>query len=117
MAFILPGGYVDEHGTVHEEVELRPLTGQEEELLRGMPPDAPAARVVTELLARCIVRLGSLSAVNRDVARDMLVGDREYLVMRLFELTCGATLNALVHCPAEDCNAPMDITLSLAALT
>jgi hypothetical protein len=116
MVFTLPGGYVDQHGTVHDEVELSPLTGRDEEFLRGMAADTPSARVITELLRRCIGRLGSLPAINENVARDMLVGDREYVVMRLFELTCGSTLNAVLRCPSEDCNKPMDVTLSLAEM-
>jgi hypothetical protein len=116
MVFTLPGGYVDQHGTVHHEVELSALTGRDEEFLRSMAADTPSARVVTELLVRCIGRLGSLPAINENVARDMLVGDREYVVMRLFELTCGSTLNAVLRCPGEDCNKPMDVTLSLAEM-
>ena len=31
--FLLPGGYVDEQGVLHREVDLAPLSGREEELL------------------------------------------------------------------------------------
>ena len=51
--------------------------------------------------------------VNEDVARGLLVGDREYLVMRLFEESCGGILNARLRCPDGDCGALMDVALSL----
>jgi hypothetical protein len=116
MLLTLPGGYVDQHGTVHDEVELSPLTGRDEEFLHALAADTPPARIITELLGRCIERLGSLPAMNKDLAREMLVGDREYLVMRLFELTCGTTLDAVLICPGQDCGKPMDVTLSLAEM-
>jgi hypothetical protein len=116
MVLTLPGGYIDQHGLLHNEVELSALTGRHEEFLRGVAADTPSAQVITGLLERCIRRLGSLPAMNEDVARNMLVADREYVVMRLFELTCGSTLNAVLHCPGEDCNMPLEVTLSLAEM-
>src|SRR4051812_15477151 len=101
MVLTLPGGYVDQHGTLHSEVDLFALTGRHEEFLREVAADAPPAAIITGLLGRCIGRLGSLPAVNEDVARDMLVADREYVVMRLFELSYAGTLNAVLHCPGE----------------
>jgi hypothetical protein len=113
IVFTLPSGYVDEDGAVHSEVELSPLTGQEDAYLSNLMANVPSTRVITELLRRCIRRLGSLPVINDNVVREMLVGDREFVVMRLREMTWGSTVNAILRCPAEDCNEPMDVTLSL----
>jgi len=117
MVVTLPGGYVDQHGNVHNDAELLPLTGRDEEFLCTLPVGAPIAPVVTGLLGRCVRRLGSLPEFTEDVARNLLVGDREYLVMKLFEITSGSTLNILLRCPGEDCRQPMDVTLSLGEMT
>jgi hypothetical protein len=113
MNVTLPGGYVDEHGAVHREVELASLTGRDEMELRDQAARLTSAAIITALLARCVRRLGSLPAVNENVARGMLVGDREFLVMRLFEHNCGAAVNGAMRCPNGDCRKLMDMTLSL----
>jgi hypothetical protein len=114
MMLTLPSGYIDQDGILHRELELLPLTGRHEEFLHGLATDTPSSKVITGLLGRCIGRLGSLAAMTETVARDMLVADREYAVMRLFELTCGDTLPAILHCPGDDCRAPMEVMLSVA---
>jgi hypothetical protein len=116
LVFTLPSGFVDDNGALHSEVELSPLTGREEEYLSTVVGTIPSTRVITELLRRCMRRLGSLPAISDSVAREMVVGDREYVVMRLREMTWGSTVNAILRCPAEDCSKPMDVTLSLREL-
>ena len=109
----LPGGYVDEHGVVQAEAELTPLTGRDEEWLADLPQDAPASAVVTKLLARRLVRIGTLRPVTASTVRDMLVGDREYLILKLREITFGNRVDAVFHCPNPDCGKPMDVTFSV----
>jgi hypothetical protein len=113
MVFTLPGGYVDPSGVVHREFELSPLTGRDEEYLCAMAGNALSAHVVTGLLGRCIRRLGSLRAMSEEVAREMLVGDREYVVMKIRQITWGRTVNAVLRCPSKECNKPMDVMVSL----
>lgn len=113
---LLPGGYIDDDGAVHREAVLRPLTGLEEEWLIGLAPDACAASVITGLLTRCLVRVGRLSPVSRAVAREMLVGDREYLIMKLREMNCGTRVNAVIKCSNPGCEKPMDVSFSLGDL-
>jgi hypothetical protein len=113
---LLPGGYVDEDGAVHSEAVLRPLTGLEEEWLSGLPPGTSAACIVTGLLTRCLVRIGRLSPVPRSVVRNLLVGDRDYLLMKLRELTYGTWVNSVIQCANPDCGKPMDVSFSLADL-
>jgi Phage tail assembly chaperone proteins, E, or 41 or 14 len=116
MLLRLPGGYIDPDGKVHGEVELSPLTGADEVYLRDFASATPSARIITGLLARCVRRVGSAPAMSEDIARDMLVGDREYLVVRLFEQSCGAATNVQLRCPGEDCGKIMDVALPLAAM-
>ncbi len=76
MTYRLPGGYVDEDGTLHREAELAPLSGHEEELLADQGGHASAV-LVTPLLSRCVRRIGTISPVTEDVARTLLVADRQ----------------------------------------
>jgi hypothetical protein len=111
--FILLGGYVAGDGAVHREVELAPLTGNEEAFLASVPTSACAASVVTGLLSRCVKRMGSLERINPSLIRDLLVGDRDYLILRLREMTFGSKVGAILHCPDSRCGKPTDIAFSL----
>jgi hypothetical protein len=114
--FALPGGFVDGAGAVHREVALRPLTGREEEYLASLAEDTPSGGVITQLLARCVRRIGDIPGVDAAAIRDMLVGDREYLMVKLRQMTSGDRLRILLPCPSSDCGKQMEIPLSLAEL-
>ncbi|MGH9929225.1 MAG: hypothetical protein ACREA9_08355 [Pyrinomonadaceae bacterium] len=111
--FSLPGGYVDDEGVTHREVELAPVTGFEEELLDSVVPAVCSAYVVTALLSRCLRRVGKFAPVTASLVRDLLVGDREFLMLKLRELTLGKSLNAMLVCGDPKCAQCMDIALNL----
>ena len=98
----LPGGYVDEAGVVHRHVELTPLSGREEEFLAGNHR-SESASLVTMVLSRCIRRIGTISPVSEQVARNLLVADRQYLLLKLREATFGDRVQATIFCPWPDC--------------
>lgn len=110
-ACLLPGGYLDEGGTLHRDVELVPLSGREEELLAGTRSDG--AHLVTQVLCHCVVRLGSIRPMTPDVARRLLVGDRQYLLLRLREITFGDRIEGTLSCPWPDCGARVDVDFSI----
>ena len=109
----LPGGYVDDEGVIHREVELAPVTGFEEELLDSVGPAGHSAQIVTALLARCLRRVGKLAPVTTSLVRDLLINDREFLMLKLRGLTLGKRLRAMIVCNDPKCAQSMDITLKL----
>src|SRR5579864_2393308 len=111
--FILPLGLVDEEDRCHREAELRPLSGQEQRMLASFRPSTPVALITTELLCRCLVRLGSLPSVDRCAVRNLLAGDREFLLLKLYQMTFGNNLLALLRCPAEECGESLEFPLAL----
>jgi hypothetical protein len=108
----LPGGYLDPEGRLHRLVELAPLSGRDEELLTR--PGRPAAELVTEVLSGCLRRVGTIAPVAREVARDLLVGDRQYLLLKLREATFGGRIEATVRCPWPGCGAKVDVDFAVA---
>ena len=113
QTFTLPGGYVDDQGVTQRQVELAPVTGFEEEYLANVGPAVCSASVVTALLARCIHRVGTLEPVTTSLVGNLLVGDREFLMLKLREMTCGNKLDAVLFCADPECGKPMDVTLNL----
>ena len=107
--FLLPGGLVLEDRRLGT-VELRPLTGREEEWLAGHA-DTPAARAVTKLLDACVTHIEDL-APTTELIRRLLVGDRDYLVLQLRRLTFGDEFRAVLACP--ECGSKMDVDFSAA---
>ncbi|MGH7775202.1 MAG: hypothetical protein ACREQA_23495 [Candidatus Binatia bacterium] len=109
---LLPGGYVDKGGVAHREVELIPLTGREEELLAGSH-QGESASLVTVVLSRCIRRIGTIHLVSEEVARSLLIADRQYLLLKLREVTFGDQVRANIFCPWPDCGKRVAINFSI----
>jgi len=109
--FALPGGHLGPDGALHTEARLAPLTGLDEEFLGRLPAEVCSASAVTALLGRCLVRVGACDAAGEELARSLLVGDREYLLLKLREMTFGPRVSAVLNC--RDCGAPMDVAFEL----
>jgi hypothetical protein len=99
---MLPGGYWDAAGVLHREFELAVLTGREEELL-AQTRRAETASLVSAILSRTVRRVGNISPVTEEVARQLLVADRQYLLLKLRQFTFGDIVRADLFCPWADC--------------
>ena len=88
---------------------LRPLSGREEEWL-ARHQRCPSATRVSWLLNSCLLALGDRQA-NGDLARRLLVADRDYLILQLRRLTFGDQVQAVVPCRA--CKQKMDVDFHL----
>jgi len=108
---LLPGGYWDAAGVLHRQAQLTALTGREEELLADKAVCAAAA--ATAVLARCVRRIGTVEPVTQEVARELLVGDRQYLLIKIRQLTFGDRVEAVVRCPWPDCGESVDIDFTI----
>lgn len=107
----LPGGYVDDGGEIHNEVELCPLTGQEEELLVHKK-NTSSAPLISVVLCRCIKRIGTMDNITESITRRLLVADRQYLILKLREITFGDHVQAIIRCPWPDCGQKVDVDFS-----
>lgn len=116
-SFLLPLGYVDSSGRCHREVRLRPMTGREQQLVALLPPTASTAVITTELLARCVQKVGEIENVDAALVRDLLVGDREVLLLRLYQTTFGEKLYVRLQCQAEACAEITEVLLNLEDVT
>src|SRR5215467_6080003 len=106
----LPGG-VPVGEQWHRSARLRPVTGCEEEfLLQEGKLLSPAARA-TQLITRCLCRLGPLEPVCADLVRQLSVGDREAILLHLRRLTLGGRISCLLSCPC--CGKKMDLDLQV----
>jgi hypothetical protein len=95
----LPVGFEDEDGRLHRTAVLRKMTGRDESIIADKAHRNNGARMITELLASCVVRLGSLEKPSRAVVQSLYSADRYFLLMKLRELTFGAEMQATYSCP------------------
>jgi hypothetical protein len=109
----LPGGLLDDAGVLHRTAVLRPLCGRDEDWLRDLPLATTQARAVTEVLARAVVSIGPYRA-TRETVRALPVGDRDYLAMKLSQLTFGRRVDLVLTCDA--CGKKMDADFDLDAV-
>jgi hypothetical protein len=109
MTVSLLGGLLLEDGSRVDHVGLRRVSGREEDWL-ARHPTASNAEAVSALLSACIEQ-ESVDMPARLLTRQMLVGDRDYLMVQLRALTLGTDVVAVYSCPA--CHQKMDVLLDL----
>ncbi len=109
---VLPGGvFLD--GNFYQEVKLHPPAGKEMELLANASSPCSLASVVTTLLTHCIHRIGPITNINTRVVRSLLTGDRDYLILKLRQMTFGNKVEATLVCPNPDCGQKVDINFQI----
>lgn len=111
-SFQLPCGYLDPSGTVHTEVSMTELNGEDEDLMFS---PIPSVQIVDKILARRIESLGTLPKQEASkVVRDLLSGDRVYLMIALRRLSCGDGYSWIMRCP--ECNEKSKVDVDLTEL-
>ena len=112
--FELPRGYADKEGTLHREVVLREITGADQEAMLSPQLRQNPAKMLTALLARVIVRLGTLEKgrIDTHVTAGLTKRDRDFLIMKLKEIDSGPEMEMDVECP--DCGKKFKAALDMA---
>jgi len=79
----LVGGYVDKNGELHNDVELRAMSGDEEDLLGN--DRVPFMLIMNSIMGSCVKRLGNISDEGsiRRAINDMPSGTRTDLMIYL----------------------------------
>ena len=88
--FTLPKGYIDESGVLHRRGVMRLATAADEILpLRDPRVQSNPAYLTIIILARVIVKLGSVPAIDTQLVEQLFACDLDYL-RRLYEEINGA---------------------------
>lgn len=107
---ILPGGLVDEDGTVFKSAQVRELNGEDEEALARAQGDVRRIRV----LMGAVESIGG-KPVTKDKALNLLIGDREALILGIRIATFGKDIVFENYvCPG--CGESLDVTVDLSTL-
>jgi len=101
----LLAGYRDENGIVHTEFQVREMTGVEEEAISRNEIKSNGGKVIRTLIERCCTRIGTYeqSALKekewRDIIQSLTVGDQDYIMLKIREVTIGKEIEVAHKCP------------------
>ena len=112
--FELPIGFVDDDGQLHRTAVLRKMTGRDESLMVDKKNKNNAARLVSELLGNCLLRIGTVEKPGTKIAQGLFSADRHFLLVKLREITFGAEMQATYACPT--CREANAVTEDLSEL-
>lgn len=99
-------GYKDSDGIIHKEAEIREMTGVDEEDVQRPENRSNIGRVVTTILKNCVVRIGTYEKSEvkptqwENIMKDLFIGDRDLLLMKIREFTYGEDIEIPFRCPA-----------------
>jgi hypothetical protein len=100
FAFELPRGYVDDSGAVHRSGVMRLATARDELVpLRDDRVRENAAYLTVVLLARVIVRIGSVTDVHAGVVENLFASDLAFLQDMYRRVNSEGHTRAAVACP------------------
>lgn len=98
--FILPTGWFDrENDTIHKEVELREMTGVEEDML--VAKNLSALRRVEGVLCACVMRVGNATdkAKIKTIIEELTNYDRTFLIYKIRIISVGKAYKFQSSCP------------------
>lgn len=98
--FTLPCGYLDPvTQELVTEVQVTEITGNEEDMLAS--DKIPSHAKVTQLLAGCVTRVGSVvdKGLIAGIVQELPIGDRVFLIFAIRRVTLGDELPVRERCP------------------
>jgi hypothetical protein len=108
--FLLPRGYIDSSGRVHRDGVMRLATARDElvPLLDDRVRENPAYLSVV-LLARVVMRIGSITDVHAGILENMFATDLAFLQDLYRRVNTEGHTRALVRCPACQHEMTVDV--------
>jgi hypothetical protein len=105
------GGLMDADGTLHDDAVVRELTGADEEALSKADATKNMARYVQTITKRGTERIGKYENPDENLLGELLVGDREMLLLAIRRATYGDDMTLTLICPS--CASAVDASFDL----
>lgn len=94
------------------ELELREMTGAEEELLTNQRL-IRSGEAINQVLRNCFVRLGEKTDLDLAEVMNLLSGDRLFALVRLRQISLGDEVELELSCPNSACRMSNFVTINL----
>lgn len=101
--YTLPCGYLSPEGALYRKIEIREMTGAEEDILASK--NTKAADKMHMIMSRCVTRMEDESdpAKIAHMVESLPVGDRLFLLMAIRQVTLGDEYFFRAKCPNDQC--------------
>lgn len=105
FTFELPYGVKDEAGNIHKEVEMIEMNGIVDEVISKPDVRTNIGKIIGAVLGVCLKRVGTLTPQKLGKSKwdkmitEMYMGDRDFLMFKLREITYGDELELDLQCP------------------
>ena len=110
---VLPGGVFNRAGELCRQVQVRALTGADEEALFERSRSGSAR--VSAFLSRAIDSIEGLDVpITESWLDEMQLGDRDYLLLRLRQIELGDAVHQVMRCPS--CASKVDVDFAISEL-
>ncbi|WP_375425725.1 hypothetical protein [uncultured Friedmanniella sp.] len=110
FSFVLPRGYVDGAGTLHRDGVMRLATARDELVpLRDDRVRENPAYLTVVLLARVLVRIGSIEDVHAGLVENLFAADLAFLQDLYRRVNTEGHTRAAVTCPACEHRFAVDV--------
>lgn len=110
----LPGGLCIDGKQCYQDIQLRQITGKDEELVAtGYNIEKNISAIILFLISRCVESIGPITEITENTVRQLLVADRDYLVLKLRQITFGNKVRSTVVCQNQSCGKMMDIEFNI----
>lgn len=105
-SYMLPTGYLDKdeldadgRPTLIQDIELKEITGQEEDMLASRNSDAN--QKMNNLMSSCLTKVGKYTDPKkiREIVLDLVSNDRFFIVYKLREISLGKEYRFKAPCP------------------
>lgn len=102
----LPFGVKDTEGNIHKEVELIEMNGKVDEQIAKPDIRTNTGKIINAVIGICLKRVGDLTPQKLGRAKwekliaDMYMGDRDYIMLKLRQITYGNDLELDLQCPS-----------------
>lgn len=108
--FVLPRGYVDEHGEIHRHGTMRLATARDEILpLRDSRVKGNEAYLTVILLSRVVTRLGTVDPINTKTIESLFASDLAFLQDLYQRVNQEGHTHAAVACPECEHEFTVDV--------
>ena len=112
----LPCGYLHKDGQIYTDAEIIPMTGITRKTIARDEIKSNAARTTDTVLCQCLKRVGPASTITREFVNNLLIGDREFLVVEIRRLSMGNKATTYVGCSNPKCQKDFHDDIDLGKL-
>lgn len=106
----LPSGILRD-GKVHREAEIIPMTGLTRKSIAREDVRTNASKVTDVILLQCVKKIGPVTAITNKLIGELLLGDRDALLLEIRRVSMGDIVTATVEC--DGCQNKIEVKFNL----